>query len=76
MQLCVVGNNAHKFVTATSLYVPDKDRQTVFISLTIISLVGNFLFFLIQRTETEVVPSEGSESPLPGDTCESDSVVA
>lgn len=64
-----------KCVMATSLYVSDKDRQTVFISLTVISLVGNFLFFLIQRTEIEVVPSEGSESLLPGEVCESDSVV-
>ncbi|GAA6068733.1 UNC93-like protein MFSD11 isoform X1, partial [Tachysurus ichikawai] len=57
------------------VHISDKDRQTVFISLTIISLVGNFLFFLIQRPVTEVVPSDRSESPLPGDACESDSVV-
>ncbi|MCI4385288.1 hypothetical protein PGIGA_G00048760 [Pangasianodon gigas] len=57
------------------VHISDKDRQTVFVSLTIISLVGNFLFFLIQRTETEVVPTEVSESPLSGDACESDSVV-
>lgn len=75
MQLGVVRNNAHKCVTATSQCVSDKDRQTVFISLTVISLVGSFLFFLIQRTEMEVVPSEGSESLLPGDASESDSVV-
>ncbi|KAK3520760.1 hypothetical protein QTP70_032333 [Hemibagrus guttatus] len=57
------------------VHISDKDRQTVFISLTIISLVGNFLFFLIQRTETEIVPSDRSESPLPADASESDSVV-
>lgn len=74
VQLCVVGNNAHKLM-ATSLCVSDKDRQTVFISLTIISLVGNFLFFLIQRTETEIAPSGRSESPLPAEASESDSVV-
>ncbi|XP_058267541.1 UNC93-like protein MFSD11 [Hemibagrus wyckioides] len=57
------------------VHISDKDRQTVFISLTIISLVGNFLFFLIQRTETEIVPSDRSESPLPAEASESDSVV-
>lgn len=70
----ILENNAHNYMWL-SLCISDKDRQTVFISLTIISLVGNFLFFLIQRTETEVIPSEGSESPLPGDAYESDSVV-
>ncbi|XP_007237381.1 UNC93-like protein MFSD11 [Astyanax mexicanus] len=56
-------------------HISDKDRQTVFISLTVISLVGNFLFFLIQRIEPEAPPSEASESLLPGDNSESSSVV-
>ncbi|CAG14270.1 unnamed protein product, partial [Tetraodon nigroviridis] len=29
----------------------DKDRQTVFISLTVISLVGCFLLFLIRKPD-------------------------
>ncbi|KAL7849944.1 hypothetical protein SRHO_G00192930 [Serrasalmus rhombeus] len=56
------------------VHILDKDRKTVFISLTVISLVGNFLFFLIQRVEPEALPLEASESLLPGDTSESDSV--
>uniref|UniRef100_A0A671KAN4 Major facilitator superfamily domain containing 11 n=1 Tax=Sinocyclocheilus anshuiensis TaxID=1608454 RepID=A0A671KAN4_9TELE len=41
--------------------VSDKDRQTVFITLTVISLVGNFLFFLIQRPDPEPAPSDASD---------------
>lgn len=33
--------------------ITDKDRKTVFISLTVISLVGCFLFFLIRKPEAE-----------------------
>ncbi|XP_062381496.1 UNC93-like protein MFSD11 [Sardina pilchardus] len=54
-------------------HISDKDRQTLFISLTVISLVGSFLFFLIQRSEPDPVPSEGSESLLPADTSLTDS---
>ncbi|KAG9343731.1 hypothetical protein JZ751_013109 [Albula glossodonta] len=53
----------------------DKDRQTVFITLTVISLVGSFLFFLIQRPDPEVMPSEASESLLQTENSESSSVV-
>uniref|UniRef100_A0A4W6DEV5 Major facilitator superfamily domain containing 11 n=1 Tax=Lates calcarifer TaxID=8187 RepID=A0A4W6DEV5_LATCA len=38
----------------------NKDRQTVFISLTVISLVGCFLFFLIRKPDPEPSPSEAS----------------
>lgn len=48
--------------------IKDKDRQTVFISLTVISLVGSFLFFLIQRPEAETTPSEDSDLLIPPDT--------
>ncbi|TRY65784.1 hypothetical protein DNTS_018387 [Danionella cerebrum] len=51
----------------------DKDRQTVFITLTVISLVGNFLFFLIQRTEPETASTDASESLLPADSSDSSS---
>ncbi|KAI1884227.1 hypothetical protein AGOR_G00224280 [Albula goreensis] len=55
--------------------ITDKDRQTVFITLTVISLVGSFLFFLIQRPDPEVMPSEASESLLQTENSESSSVV-
>ncbi|XP_042576808.1 UNC93-like protein MFSD11 [Cyprinus carpio] len=54
-------------------HITDKDRQTVFITLTVISLVGNFLFFLIQRPDPELAPSDASESPLPADISDSSS---
>lgn len=53
--------------------VPDEDRQTVFISLTVISLVGCFLFFLIRKPEPEAAPSETSEPLLPTEISESNS---
>ncbi|XP_026214474.1 UNC93-like protein MFSD11 [Anabas testudineus] len=45
-------------------HIRDKDRQTVFISLTVISLVGCFLFFLIRKPEPESSSSDMSESQL------------
>ncbi|XP_067238800.1 UNC93-like protein MFSD11 [Chanodichthys erythropterus] len=56
-------------------HITDKDRQTVFITLTVISLVGNFLFFLIQRPDPEPAPSDASESLLPTDISDSTDVV-
>ncbi|XP_063077592.1 UNC93-like protein MFSD11 [Engraulis encrasicolus] len=47
-------------------HISDKDRQTVFISLTVISLVGSFLFFLIQRSEPEASAPDDT-SPEPSD---------
>uniref|UniRef100_A0A8C9XMN1 Major facilitator superfamily domain containing 11 n=1 Tax=Sander lucioperca TaxID=283035 RepID=A0A8C9XMN1_SANLU len=45
------------------VHITDKDRQTVFISLTVISLVGCFLFFLIRKPDPEpTAPSEQSQS--------------
>ncbi|KAM7371431.1 hypothetical protein PAMP_008678 [Pampus punctatissimus] len=47
------------------VHITDKDRQTVFISLTVISLVGCFLFFLIRKPDPESAPSlDVSESLL------------
>uniref|UniRef100_A0A667WPJ2 Major facilitator superfamily domain containing 11 n=1 Tax=Myripristis murdjan TaxID=586833 RepID=A0A667WPJ2_9TELE len=48
----------------------EHDRQTVFISLTVISLVGCFLFFLIRKPEPEAAPSETSEPLLPTEISE------
>lgn len=57
-------------------HITDKDRQTVFITLTVISLVGNFLFFLIQKADPEAAsaPTEASESLLPAEISDSSSV--
>uniref|UniRef100_A0AAY5KCD8 UNC93-like protein MFSD11 n=1 Tax=Esox lucius TaxID=8010 RepID=A0AAY5KCD8_ESOLU len=64
------GNIYIYFAWQGHVHITDKDRQTVFISLTVISLVGSFLFFLIQRPEPEATPSEASES-LPAESTES-----
>ncbi|TDH03359.1 hypothetical protein EPR50_G00162410 [Perca flavescens] len=54
------------------VHITDKDRQTVFISLTVISLVGCFLFFLIRKPDPEpVAPSEQSQSLLQAESSES-----
>lgn len=50
---------------------PDKDRQTVFITLTVISLVGCFLFFLLRKPDPDPAPTEATESLLQGDTMDS-----
>ncbi|XP_051904190.1 UNC93-like protein MFSD11 [Hippocampus zosterae] len=57
-------------------HISDKDRQTVFISLTVIGLVGCFLFFLIRKPDTEaeaeMAPGDESEALLlPSDSGES-----
>uniref|UniRef100_A0A3Q3GGW2 Major facilitator superfamily domain containing 11 n=1 Tax=Labrus bergylta TaxID=56723 RepID=A0A3Q3GGW2_9LABR len=52
------------------VHITDKDRQTVFISLTVISLVGCFLFFLIRRPDPDPAPSEASEALLQGESIE------
>uniref|UniRef100_A0A3P9AAY0 UNC93-like protein MFSD11 n=1 Tax=Esox lucius TaxID=8010 RepID=A0A3P9AAY0_ESOLU len=69
------GNIYIYFAWQGHVHITDKDRQTVFISLTVISLVGSFLFFLIQRPEPEATPSEASES-LPAESTESGSLAA
>uniref|UniRef100_UPI0037E8D2BB UNC93-like protein MFSD11 n=1 Tax=Semicossyphus pulcher TaxID=241346 RepID=UPI0037E8D2BB len=58
------------------VHITDKDRQTVFISLTVISLVGCFLFFLIRRPDPEPAPSEVSESLLQAESIESNSTAS
>ncbi|KAJ7989404.1 hypothetical protein DPEC_G00304200 [Dallia pectoralis] len=68
------GNMYIYFAWQGHAHISDKDRQTVFISLTVISLVGSFLFFLIQKREPEATPSDSSDS-LPAESTESASVV-
>ncbi|XP_020502633.1 UNC93-like protein MFSD11 [Labrus bergylta] len=58
------------------VHITDKDRQTVFISLTVISLVGCFLFFLIRRPDPDPAPSEASEALLQGESIEGSSTVS
>ncbi|KAM9472289.1 UNC93-like protein MFSD11 [Salvelinus alpinus] len=69
------GNMYIYFAWHGHVHISDKDRQTVFISLTVISLVGSFLFFLIQKPEPEATPSEASESLLQTESTESTSIV-
>ncbi|KAF7659076.1 hypothetical protein LDENG_00003680 [Lucifuga dentata] len=54
-------------------HITDRDRQTVFISLTVISLVGCFLFFLIQKPDPESPPAEATEPLLRAESMESSS---
>ncbi|XP_029944844.1 UNC93-like protein MFSD11 [Salarias fasciatus] len=55
-------------------HITDKDRRTVFISLTVISLVGCFLFFLIRKPEPPPASSsEVTESLLPTESLENSS---
>lgn len=51
--------------------VSDEDRRTVFITLTVISLVGCFLFFLIRKPDPEPTPSDVTESLLQADQLDS-----
>lgn len=55
----------------TLTHVSDKDRQTVFISLTVISLVGCFLLFLIRKPDPEPAPSEASQALLQSEQSDS-----
>ncbi|XP_069381662.1 UNC93-like protein MFSD11 [Paralichthys olivaceus] len=58
------------------VHITDKDRQTVFISLTVISLVGCFLFFLIRRPDPESSPSEATESLLQAESTDSSTAIS
>ena len=44
------------------LLPPESDRRTVFIALTVISLVGTVLFFLIRQPDSENVLGEDESS--------------
>ncbi|XP_047428400.1 UNC93-like protein MFSD11 [Mugil cephalus] len=66
------GNIYIYFAWHGHVHITDKDRRTVFISLTVISLVGCFLFFLIRKPEPESPPpSEVTESLLQADSINS-----
>uniref|UniRef100_A0A8C2WH33 Major facilitator superfamily domain containing 11 n=1 Tax=Cyclopterus lumpus TaxID=8103 RepID=A0A8C2WH33_CYCLU len=53
------------------VHITDMDRQTVFISLTVISLVGCFLFFLIRKPDPEPAPPEAAEVLLQAESTDS-----
>lgn len=68
------GAHSRRSNARTVAGVSDKDRQTVFISLTVISLVGCFLLFLIRKPDPEPAPPEASQALLQseqGDSLES-----
>ncbi|KAM9780121.1 UNC93-like protein MFSD11 [Neosynchiropus ocellatus] len=44
------------------VHITNKDRQSVFVTLTVISLVGCFLFFLIRKTASESGASDEGEA--------------
>nr|XP_046165722.1 UNC93-like protein MFSD11 [Oncorhynchus gorbuscha] len=69
------GNMYIYFAWHGHVHILDKDRQTVFIALTVISLIGSFLFFLIQKPEPKSISSDESESLLQAESSESASVV-
>ncbi|NWH76347.1 MFS11 protein, partial [Piaya cayana] len=49
--------------------ISESDRRTVFIALTVISLVGTVLFFLIRKQEDTKAPGEeDSANEIPGDS--------
>uniref|UniRef100_A0A8C5GGZ8 UNC93-like protein MFSD11 n=1 Tax=Gouania willdenowi TaxID=441366 RepID=A0A8C5GGZ8_GOUWI len=71
-----IGRNSGIFwalleMTQTSLCFPSyKDRQTVFISLTVISFIGCFLFFLIRKPDLEFYSPKVTEFLLRGKSIE------
>ncbi|XP_068193679.1 UNC93-like protein MFSD11 [Antennarius striatus] len=67
------GNLYIYFAWHGHVHITDKDRQTVFISLTVISLVGCFLFFLIRNPDTDRDQSDASDSQLQAESSESNS---
>uniref|UniRef100_A0A8B9FD29 UNC93-like protein MFSD11 n=1 Tax=Amazona collaria TaxID=241587 RepID=A0A8B9FD29_9PSIT len=63
------GNLYVYFAWQGKTHISESDRRTVFIALTVISLVGTVLFFLIRKQEDIKAP--GEENPaneIPGDS--------
>uniref|UniRef100_A0A8C2UGM1 UNC93-like protein MFSD11 n=1 Tax=Coturnix japonica TaxID=93934 RepID=A0A8C2UGM1_COTJA len=62
------GNLYIYFAWQGKTYISESDRRTVFIALTVISLVGTVLFFLIRKQEDTKAPGEeDSTNEIPGD---------
>uniref|UniRef100_A0A8B9DHI0 UNC93-like protein MFSD11 n=1 Tax=Anser cygnoides TaxID=8845 RepID=A0A8B9DHI0_ANSCY len=63
------GNLYIYFAWQGKTYITESDRRTVFIALTVISLVGTVLFFLIRKQEDTKAPGEeDSTNEIPGDS--------
>ncbi|XP_065549923.1 UNC93-like protein MFSD11 [Lathamus discolor] len=62
------GNMYIYFAWQGKTHISESDRRTVFIALTVISLVGTVLFFLIRKQEDTKAPGEeNSTNEIPGD---------
>ncbi|KAM8796859.1 MFS11 protein, partial [Eudromia elegans] len=71
------GNLYIYFAWQGKTHISESDRRTVFIALTVISLVGTVLFFLIRKQEDTKTPGEeDSTNELPGDSLSSQSKMA
>ncbi|NXD69098.1 MFS11 protein, partial [Eolophus roseicapillus] len=63
------GNLYIYFAWQGKTHISESDRRTVFIALTVISLVGTVLFFLIRKQEDTKAPGdESSTNEIPGDS--------
>ncbi|NWX51800.1 MFS11 protein, partial [Steatornis caripensis] len=63
------GNLYIYFAWRGKTHISESDRRTVFIALTVISLVGTVLFFLIRKQEDTKAPGEeDSANEIPGDS--------
>ncbi|XP_038021271.1 UNC93-like protein MFSD11 [Anas acuta] len=63
------GNLYIYFAWQGKTYITESDRRTVFIALTVISLVGTVLFFLIRKQEDTKAPGEAdSTNEIPGES--------
>lgn len=51
-----------RYYLVSSFFSLESDRRTVFIALTVISLVGTVLFFLIRKPDSENVLGEDESS--------------
>ncbi|XP_025959691.1 UNC93-like protein MFSD11 [Dromaius novaehollandiae] len=68
------GNLYIYFAWQGKTHISESDRRTVFIALTVISLVGTVLFFLIRKQEDTKAPGEeDSTNEIQGDSSSSQS---
>ncbi|NXN36713.1 MFS11 protein, partial [Rhinoptilus africanus] len=71
------GNLYIYFAWQGKTHISESDRRTVFIALTVISLVGTVLFFLIRKQEdTEAPGEEDSANEILGDSSSAENKMA
>ncbi|NXY75473.1 MFS11 protein, partial [Glareola pratincola] len=71
------GNLYIYFAWQGKTHISESDRRTVFIALTVISLVGTVLFFLIRKQEDTKAPGEeDSTSEILGDSSSAENKMA